>query len=275
MQDAAAGVGWLFRAVAGPEGSCQIGGNLATNAGGVAVLRYGPMRELTLAWRRCCLDGSAGQSVRPAQEQHRLRPQQLLIGAEGTLGIITAATPLFPALEATATALVEVSSLADALALLHALQARFGDRLTAFELISGCACSCLVCHLPDVRPPFTPAMVRAAGAERRRQRGGAEPGTAEALGALRPQADTVLARHPRTRPAVGLARADFEAQKRDGPSIKHDIAVPLSQLARFIERADAALQQAFPAAGWVLWPCRRRQSALQRVVHPAGQCRSV
>ena len=120
-------------------------------------------------------------------------------------------------------------------------------------------------------------MVRAAGAERRRREAVLNQALAEALGALRPQADTVLARHARERAQLWALREQIsEAQKRDGPSIKHDIAVPLSQLARFIERADAALQQAFPGCRVVcFWPCRRRQSALQRVVHPAGQCRSV
>ncbi|WP_333583564.1 FAD-binding oxidoreductase [Rivihabitans pingtungensis] len=249
VQDAAAGVGRLFPLSLASEGSCQIGGNLATNAGGVAVLRYGPMRELTLGLEAVLPDGSVLDSLSGLRKNNTgYDLKQLLIGAEGTLGIITAATlKLFPAPEATATALVEVSSPADALALLHALQARFGDRLTAFELISGLCLQLLARHLPDARPPFTPPWCVLLELNDGGSEAVLNQALAEALGALRPQADTVLARHTRERARLWALREQIsEAQKRDGPSIKHDIAVPLSQLARFIERADAALQQAFP-----------------------------
>ena len=249
VQDAAAGVGRLFPLSLASEGSCQIGGNLATNAGGVAVLRYGPMRELTLGLEAVLPDGSVLNSLSGLRKNNTgYDLKQLLIGAEGTLGIITAATlKLFPAPEATATALVEVSSPADALALLHALQARFGDRLTAFELISGLCLQLLARHLPDARPPFTPPWCVLLELNDGGSEAVLNQALAEALGALRPQADTVLARHTRERARLWALREQIsEAQKRDGPSIKHDIAVPLSQLARFIERADAALQQAFP-----------------------------
>lgn len=249
VQDAAAGVGRLFPLSLASEGSCQIGGNLATNAGGVAVLRYGPMRELTLGLEAVLPDGSVLDSLSGLRKNNTgYDLKQLLIGAEGTLGIITAATlKLFPAPEATATALVEVTSPADALALLHALQARFGDRLTAFELISGLCLQLLARHLPDARPPFTPPWCVLLELNDGGSEAVLNQALAEALGALRPQADTVLARHTRERARLWALREQIsEAQKRDGPSIKHDIAVPLSQLARFIERADAALQQAFP-----------------------------
>ena len=249
VQDAAAGVGRLFPLSLASEGSCQIGGNLATNAGGVAVLRYGPMRELTLGLEAVLPDGSVLDSLSGLRKNNTgYDLKQLLIGAEGTLGIITAATlKLFPAPEATATALVEVASPADALALLHALQARFGDRLTAFELISGLCLQLLARHLPDARPPFTPPWCVLLELNDGGSEAVLNQALAEALGALRPQADTVLARHTRERARLWALREQIsEAQKRDGPSIKHDIAVPLSQLARFIERADAALQQAFP-----------------------------
>ncbi|MEN9985618.1 MAG: hypothetical protein RI925_1120 [Pseudomonadota bacterium] len=249
VQDAAAGVGRLFPLSLASEGSCQIGGNLATNAGGVAVLRYGPMRELTLGLEAVLPDGSVLESLSGLRKNNTgYDLKQLLIGAEGTLGIITAATlKLFPAPEATATALVEVASPADALALLHALQARFGDRLTAFELMSGLCLQLLARHLPNARPPFTPPWCVLLELND----GGGEAvlnqALAETLCTLRPQADAVLARHARERAQLWALREQIsEAQKRDGPSIKHDIAVPLSQLARFIERADAALQQAFP-----------------------------
>ena len=249
VQDAAAGVGRLFPLSLASEGSCQIGGNLATNAGGVAVLRYGPMRELTLGLEAVLPDGSVLDSLSGLRKNNTgYDLKQLLIGAEGTLGIITAATlKLFPAPEATATALVEVSSPADALALLHALQARFGDRLTAFELISGLCLQLLARHLPDARPPFTPPWCVLLELNDGGSEAVLNQALAEALGALRPQADAVLARHTRERARLWALREQIsEAQKRDGPSIKHDIAVPLSQLAGFIERADAALQQAFP-----------------------------
>ncbi|AQR65704.1 hydroxyacid dehydrogenase [Aquaspirillum sp. LM1] len=249
VQDATAGVGRLFPLSLASEGSCQIGGNLATNAGGVAVLRYGPMRELTLGLEAVLPDGSVLESLSGLRKNNTgYDLKQLLIGAEGTLGIITAATlKLFPAPEATATALVEVASPADALALLHALQARFGDRLTAFELMSGLCLQLLARHLPDARPPFTPPWCVLLELNDGGDEAVLNQALAETLCTLRPQADAVLARHARERAQLWALREQIsEAQKRDGPSIKHDIAVPLSQLARFIERADAALQQAFP-----------------------------
>jgi FAD/FMN-containing dehydrogenase len=215
----------------------------------VAVLRYGPMRELTLGLEAVLPDGSVLDSLSGLRKNNTgYDLKQLLIGAEGTLGIITAATlKLFPAPEATATALVEVSSPADALALLHALQARFGDRLTAFELISGLCLQLLARHLPDARPPFMPPWCVLLELNDGGDEAVLNQALADALCALRPQADAVLARHARERAQLWALREQIsEAQKRDGPSIKHDIAVPLSQLARFIERADAALQQAFP-----------------------------
>src|SRR5512134_2035600 len=136
-QDAAAEKGLLFPLSLAAEGSCTIGGNLSTNAGGTAVLRYGNARELTLGIEVVLADGRIWNGLRGLRKDNTgYDLKQLFIGAEGTLGIITAAVlKLFPAPRQRVTALAALGDLDAALALLRSARASVGDRLTAFELI--------------------------------------------------------------------------------------------------------------------------------------------
>jgi FAD/FMN-containing dehydrogenase len=151
-QQAAAAAGRFFPLSLGSEGSCQIGGNLATNAGGVQVLRYGMMRELVLGLEVVLADGrvlSSLDALRKDNTGYDLR--HLFIGAEGTLGVITAAAlRLFPPPRAFATAFIAVPDPQAAVALLGALRSASGDRVSSFELLPRIALELVLRHLPDL-----------------------------------------------------------------------------------------------------------------------------
>ena len=156
-QQAAAAAGRFFPLSLGSEGSCQIGGNLATNAGGVQVLRYGMMRELVLGLEVVLADGrvlSSLDALRKDNTGYDLR--HLFIGAEGTLGVITAAAlRLFPPPRAIATAFVAVPDPQAAVTLLGALRSASGDRVSSFELLPRVALELVLRHLPDMRAPLS------------------------------------------------------------------------------------------------------------------------
>jgi FAD/FMN-containing dehydrogenase len=150
LQDAAAQAGRLFPLSLAAEGSCQIGGNLSTNAGGVQVLRYGNARELTLGLEVVLPDGEIWNGLRGLRKDNTgYDLKHLFIGAEGTLGIITAAVlKLFPLPRATATAWLAIDSPTVAVRLLGDLQASFGPSLTACELVSDIALGLVCKHIP-------------------------------------------------------------------------------------------------------------------------------
>jgi FAD/FMN-containing dehydrogenase len=156
IQDAAAGVDRLFPLSLGAEGSCQIGGNIATNAGGTAVLRYGPTRELVLGLEVVLPDGTVLdrlQRLRKNASGYDLK--QLFIGAEGTLGIITAAAlKLFPRPRASALAMVALPEIEAALTLLERLRGAAGDRLASLEILSRGQIEVIAENVPGVSIPF-------------------------------------------------------------------------------------------------------------------------
>ena len=248
IQQIAHDAGRLFPLSLASEGSCQIGGNLSTNAGGLAVLRYGNMREITLGLEVVLPDGrilDVLHGLRKNNSGYDLK--HWFIGAEGTLGIITAATlRLFPLPTAQATACIEVSSPLEAVRLLRDLEDAFGDRLTAFELISGTCMALVAQHFPDLLIPFhAPWLVLLELSD-----GGADEVLQHALldwlEKNPPQGEAVLAKQGRERTGLWAVReAISEAQTREGPSIKHDIALPVSSLPAFIETANNALRAEF------------------------------
>jgi FAD/FMN-containing dehydrogenase len=253
LQEAAFDAGRLFPLSLAAEGSCQIGGNLSTNAGGVQVLRYGNARELTLGLEVVLPSGEVWNGLRGLRKDNTgYDLKQLFIGAEGTLGIITAAVmKLFPLPQATATAWLAIASPQAAVNLLGELQAAFGAMLTACELVSDVSLGLVLKHIPGTAPapaasPWHLLVELSGPGEEDELRGGLEAFLERAIGSSG-VADAVIAQNlAQTRRLWLLRESISEAQKIDGISIKHDISVPVSRIGEFVDRADAALHRAFP-----------------------------
>lgn len=156
IQDAAQQNGCLFPLSLGAEGSCQIGGNISTNAGGVNVLQYGNTRELVLGLEVVLPDGRIWNGLRGLRKDNTgYDLKQIFIGAEGTLGIITAAVlKLFPFSKSKETAMAAGQSPKEMLALFSAIRDLFGENLTAFEIIPRVAVELVAKHIPDTADPF-------------------------------------------------------------------------------------------------------------------------
>ena len=242
----------LFPADWGAAGSCRIGGALAVNAGGLNVLRYGNMRELTLGLEVILPDGQIWNGLRALRKDNTgYDLKQLFIGSEGTLGIITRAVlRLYPLPTARAAALVVVPDPQQALMLLRSLQDQLGDRITSFELIGRTCFALLEKHFPELRQPFSPLPEWAVLIEL------SDCGDHEALNdrlleALAESAieDAVLARSESDIEALWRLREEIpEAQKREGVSIKHDISVPVSRVPDFLAACAPRIMAAFADA---------------------------
>jgi FAD/FMN-containing dehydrogenase len=248
VQAAARTVDRLFPLALASEGSCQIGGNLSTNAGGVQVLRYGNMRELTLGLEVVLPNGDVWNGLRGLRKDNTgYDLKQLFIGAEGTLGIITGAVlKLFPLPKSQVTCWLNVASPAAAVDLLNSAKAAFDAQLTAFELLSETALGLVFKNIPDtVRPSAnSPWYVLAEFSD-------ADPAAVERWLAERLAAaelgDGVMAQsETQAKKLWSLRERISEAQKIEGVSIKHDVSVPVSRLPDFLSMADAALEKAFP-----------------------------
>lgn len=253
VHEAALAAGRLFPLSLAAEGSCQIGGNLSTNAGGVQVIRYGNMRELTLGLEVVLPSGEVWKGLHGLRKDNTgYDLKQLFIGAEGTLGIITAAVlKLFPLPHARATCWLAVESPQAAVQLLGDLQSAFGATLTACELISDVALGLVLKHIPGAQAPLEASpwhlLVELSG-----------PGEPSALRlsleAFLEQiiergliSNAVLAQSGEQARRLWRLRENIsEAQKVEGVSIKHDISVPISSIPEFLERADEALKRYFP-----------------------------
>ena len=248
VQEAARAADRLFPLALAAEGSCQIGGNLSTNAGGVQVLRYGNTRELTLGLEVVLPSGEIWDGLRGLRKDNTgYDLKQLFIGAEGTLGIITAAVlKLFPLPKTQTACWLNVASPSAAVDLLSRAKTAFDAQLTAFELISEPALGLVVQHIPATARPTanSPWYVLA-------EFSAADPAAVERWLAERLDAgevaDGALAASQAQAAKLWVLRENIsEAQKIEGISIKHDVAVPVSAIPVFLERADAALAVAFP-----------------------------
>ena len=246
VQRAAQDAGRFFPLSLAAEGSCQIGGNLSTNAGGVNVLRYGNAREQVLGLEVVLPDGRIWNGLRALRKDNTgYDLKHLFLGAEGTLGVITAAVlRLYPLPTARATAWIAVDSPREAVELLAALRGRLGDRLSAFELVSQACLEAVLKHVPTTRNPFPHAHPWHVLAEF------GDSGPTEALRALVEAAleksEAVLAQSEEQSSQLWRIRESIpEAQFSN---VKHDISVAVSRTPEFIERAGRALQKAFPGA---------------------------
>jgi FAD/FMN-containing dehydrogenase len=259
-QQAAQEAGMFFPLSLASEGTCTIGGNLSTNAGGTAVLRYGNARELVLGIEVVLADGRVLDALRGLRKDNSgYDLKQLFIGSEGTLGIVTAAVlKLFAAPHTRVTALAAVESVDDAVALLRAMQQAAGDRLTGFELLSGVALSLSHRHHPELPDPLPGHPWYAL----------LQIDDTQAHAALTELVETALSRavedgivvdatiaqsQEQARKLWALRENVSEAQRREGPNIKHDISLPISAIATFCRDTARAIDDAFAGARLVVF----------------------
>ena len=258
VQQAAADAGMMFPLSLAAEGSCTIGGNLSTNAGGTAVLRFGNTRELVLGIEAVLPDGRIWEALRGLRKDNTgYDLKQLFIGAEGTLGIITAAVlKLFPAPRTSATALVAIPSVAASVALLRELKAALGDRLVGFELMSALSVAISRQYLPTLRNPLPDhpwyALIQAddSAADSPLQ-AQVEAALAAAIESGLAEDATIAQSGAEANELWTLRENIPTAQRRDGPNIKHDISLPVSAIPEFVEVAARALSAAFPGVRFV------------------------
>lgn len=254
VQEAAAGAGRLFPLSLASEGSCQIGGNLASNAGGVQVLRYGNARELTLGLEVVLPDGRIWNGLRGLRKDNTgYDLKHLFIGSEGTLGIITAAVlRLFPSQRQRAVAWLALPHPQAAIALLASMRQRVGERLSAFELVGAAAHELVLQNMPGaVRPlgEIAPwyVLVEISDNDPDSQLAALmEAALAEAFEAELIIDAALAGSEEQARMLWALRENISEAQKKEGISIKHDVSVPVSRIPEFLQRADSALAEAFP-----------------------------
>jgi FAD/FMN-containing dehydrogenase len=254
VQQAADEADRFFPLSLGSEGSCQIGGNLSTNAGGTSVLRYGMMRELVLGLEVVLPDGRVLEGLSGLRKDNTgYDIKALFLGAEGTLGVITAATlKLFPKVRDQACAFAAVPDIAAAVRLLGRLREASGDRLSSFELIPRVGIELTTRHIPGVSDPLGAQYEWYVLAELSSARAAEgldavlEDSFAEALaeGLL---LDAVLTRSERERAALWKLRESIpEAQRKEGAGLKHDISLPIDALAQFVAQAGAWLAANVP-----------------------------
>jgi len=254
VQEAARTADRLFPLSLAAEGSCEIGGNLSTNAGGTAVLRYGTARELTLGLEVVLASGEVWNGLRGLRKDNTgYDLKHLFIGAEGTLGIITAAVlKLFPLPRGWATGIVGLDSPESALALLSHARERFGERLTSVELFSDFCLDLVLRHFAEsraplrARHPFYVLIELADSHPSEHVRQQLEDGLAAALEASLVRDAVIATSEAQTRAVWALRESISDAQAREGKNIKHDVSLPASALAEFIAVTGTALERAYP-----------------------------
>ena len=297
VQQAASDADRLFPLSLGAEGTCQIGGNISTNAGGVGVLRYGTMRALVLGLEVALPDGRIWDGLRGLRKDNTgYDLKQWFIGAEGTLGVITGAVlKLFPKPRETVTALAAVPGPDASLRILSALQRETGGGVSGYEIMNRVSLGMALDRIAGNRDPFDRVhpcyqLIELTG---QRADGALRAGLEEVLARAMADGDAldaVIAESGAQGRALWRLRDSIsEAQKFEGASVKHDIAVPVSRVADFIRAATAACEAAVPgirvvafghvgdgnihfnmnqpAAGWTRESFMAEQPRFNRIVH--------
>lgn len=256
VQDAAEAAGRLFPLTLASQGSCSIGGNVSSNAGGTAVLSYGNTRDLTLGLEVVLADGRVWNGLAGLRKDNAgYDLKQLFIGAEGTLGIVTAAVlKLHPRPRETEVAFCALASPAAALGLLARARDAAGPMLTGFELMIGRGMDFVAAHLPGARIPVAPgspwyvlieiASPRADGSARRAM----EETLAAAMEAGELDDAAVAGSLAQAAAFWALRHGMSEVQKHEGGSIKHDVSVPVGAIPVFLAEAIDAVETAFPGS---------------------------
>lgn len=256
VQAEAEKVGRLFPLSLPSEGSCRIGGNLATNAGGVGVLAYGNTRQLVLGLEAVTADGRVWDGLRAVKKDNSgYDLRDLLIGSEGTLGIITAAVlKLFPRPAEKATAMVALSAPEPVLDLFSLAQEAAGLSLTAFEFMPRIVVDMILRNIKGTREPFATrypwyVLLEVSGAK-------PDGGANSALESLLTEASnrdlvldaTIAGSIGQAKDLWRLREGVSEGQKNEGGNIKHDVSVPVARIPEFLRRADATVEGVCPGA---------------------------
>jgi len=280
-QGAAAAIDRLFPLSIGSEGSCQIGGVISTNAGGVNVIRYGNTRDLVLGLEAVLPSGEVWNGLKRLRKDNTgYDLKQLFIGGEGTLGLVTgAALKLFPAPREKLTAFAGVPSPDAALAMLARAQNDSGGAVTSFELMSRAILALVLKNIPDTRDPLAAAHPWYVLVEFSAGREGALRPMAEALlGAALDAgeiADAVIAESGAQAKAFWhLRHAMSEAMKPEGGQAKYDVSVPVASVPAFLGAADAAVTRACEGARVVAFGHMGDGNIHYDVLQPAGMTRA-
>jgi FAD/FMN-containing dehydrogenase len=254
LHDAAAAAGRRFPLSLGAKGSATIGGLVSTNAGGTQVLRFGTMRSLVQGIEAVLPDGSLFEGLAPLRKDNRgYDLKQLLIGAEGTLGVVTAASlRLVPAVDSRSVAWIGLASPEQALALLRRLEARMGDAIEGFELVPEAALDLVLKHIEGTRAPLRTRHPWHVLIEATAPIGAANVATAletalaDGLAADIFDDGSIAASEAQAEAFWRIRDSISEAERKDGPAAKHDLSVPVAAMPRFIGQTSSLVEARFP-----------------------------
>ncbi len=284
LHERAAAQGWRFPLTLGGKGSATVGGLVSTNAGGTQVLRHGSMRAQVLGLEAVLADGSVFDALAHLKKDNRgFDLKQLLIGSEGTLGIVTAASlRLLPAISERVVMWAGLADIRDARRLLLRAEDAAGEALEGFEVLPGHSLAAVLAHTPGARAPLRGEHEWHALVELVAGRGGARglPDLAQSLLESAFEAglveDATIAQNEAQAEAFWALREEIApAQRALGPAVQHDISVPVAQMAEFVAAAVPAVERAFPGTRAIAFGHLGDGNVHFNVLAPAGAPRGA